>query len=158
MTRRLLTLLITGALVLAACGSDDAPVGEPRDASPDDPVSSPEPGDKELPGVGGPELVEPRPGMDNPHPSAFTSVEPIGDERTLAVFFTGGVAPCYVLDRVEIDETDTTVTITLFIGADPEAVTDTETVACIDIGVSYETRVTLDAPLGARTIVDGSLS
>jgi hypothetical protein len=73
------------------------------------------------------------------------------DGRTLTVHFVGGVAPCYVLDRVDVDEAPDTVTVTLFQGHDPNA-----DGACIDIGVYYSTEITLAEPLGDRVLVDGS--
>ena len=73
------------------------------------------------------------------------------DDVTVSVGFVSGVAPCSVLDHVDVDYGTDTVTITLFEGHDPSA----GDVACIDIGVLKRVIVTLDQPLGGRTIVDG---
>lgn len=105
------------------------------------------------PDAGEPELVTPRPGMADVRPIPWERAEPVGDAR-LRVHWTGGVEPCYVLDRVEVTETAETVTVTLFQGSDPTAPPDQ---ACIEIGVFKAVEVDLEAPLGDRTVVDGAL-
>ena len=134
---------------------DPVPCGEvPEGADPDTAVSSC-PGDEEPrttdPGDGA-QPVEPRPGMVNVYPTAFDHVDVGGDDRTLIVYFWSGVEPCYVLDRVEVDEGPGAITITLFQGSDPNVTN----VACIDIAVQKKVVVELDEPVGARRIVDGA--
>jgi hypothetical protein len=67
-------------------------------------------------------ILTPQPGL--------IDVEPVrwwydfgheGDDHTMLVTFAGQGPPCEALDRVEVDETDTTVTITLYQGRDPDA-------------------------------------
>ena len=70
--------------------------------SPDTPVSSTPGPDPTGPIKDGAQRVKPHPGTDNPRPSAFTKVKNL-DEQTLRVFFYQGVAPCSVLDRVEVE-------------------------------------------------------
>jgi hypothetical protein len=148
---------LAAALLLTACGADgadtpisDAPVEQP---GADEPVSSgplePDPD----PDGGGPELVEPRSGMADVRPRTWEAAEPVEDaDDVVRVSFWSGVEPCYVLDRVQVDETDDTVVITLFEGHEP---LDGE-VACIDLGVYKAVDVELDAPLGDRALVDGA--
>ena len=86
----------------------------------------------------------------NPRPFDDANVDP--DGVTMRVDFVSGVEPCSVLDHVDVVEGVATVTITLYEGNDPSA----GDVACIDIGVFKRVVVTLDEPLGDRTIVDGA--
>jgi hypothetical protein len=105
-TRAPLASGVVALLVLSGCAGTDATNSE----SDDQPY--------ELEAV-----VRPRPGM--------LDVEPVqvwyeygaawDDPRTIAVTFASQGPPCEVLDRVEVDETDTRVTITLYHGRDPEA-------------------------------------
>jgi hypothetical protein len=128
----------TGGGSAPSTGDPDAPVtGTPTT---DDPMDDAEP-----------ELVEPRSGMEDVRPRPFDEAEAI-DDSTVEVRFWSGVEPCYVLDSVEVEETDETVTITLFEGSEP---TD-EDVACIEIAVWKATHVELSEPLGDRDIVDGA--
>lgn len=118
--------------------------------NPDQPVSTPAgPGS---PGTEpGYQLVQPRPGMIDVRPIPWTDYEVL-DDRTIRVFFTSGVEPCYVLDRVEVAYNPDTVTVTLYQGTAPDA-RDT---ACIEIAVEKAVDVTLEEPLGGRTVVDGA--
>jgi hypothetical protein len=69
----------------------------------------------------------------------------------MAVRFWGGVPECEPVGRVDVQETATTVTITLYTGRPPG-----EPQACIAIALYQELIVELSAPLGSRTIVDGA--
>jgi hypothetical protein len=138
-------------------GSDgsDADPGATGD-DPDAPVTN----DPDMTGItepGGPgdaRPIEPSGDAVDPHPSAFTGVEPSDDDLSLTVSFSMGVDTCYSLDRVEVDETDTTVTVTLFVGGNPDVAPDT---ACIEIAELRSVTVPLDAPLGDREVVDGAV-
>lgn len=66
----------------------------------------------------GPELVMARPGMTGLHPVRWQSATVL-DPRTVRVSFTGGAAPCDVLDSVQVDYRPEAVAITLFSGSDP---------------------------------------
>ena len=134
-------LLLTGCAGLAEPGGstgespDDSVVSTPVD-------QSPQPGPTH-------QAVEPREGLVDVVPHIWDKVEPI-DERTLRVEFYGGVEECEGLDRVEVEETEDDVTITLYTGRVPEAE------VCIEIAVLKSTEVGLGAPLGDREIVDGA--
>jgi hypothetical protein len=154
------SLVLSLALLLAACGSDDPDVqaGAPGpDATttavdPDDAVSSPpiDPGVTSPPGR--PQRVEPTGDAENVRPMSFDVGDVKPDGNSLLVRFWGGVAPCFVLDRVSVAETANAVTVGLFAGNEP---TD-EDVACIELALHYEVRVPLDAPLGSRAVVDAN--
>ncbi|WP_433221720.1 hypothetical protein [Microtetraspora malaysiensis] len=88
----------------------------------------------------------------NPRKIAWTSVTPSADGRSLAIVWWSGVAPCTVLDRVEVEESATRVTVTLYEGRDPRH-PDT---ACIAIALEKTTTVRLAAPLDGRQVVDGA--
>jgi hypothetical protein len=75
----------------------------------------------------------------------------VADDK-LEVTFYNGVPECYGVDRVEVEETDAEVTVTVFTGSLP---LDGE-VACIEIAVLQAVAVTLDSPLGDRPLLDGS--
>ncbi len=142
MTSRIVGALSALTLLVAACGG----VVAPTTSGPETPVSAP-------PGTGTtpePEPVIPKPGTLNPRPVQFDSWEQLDDD-TIRVHYTTGVEPCYVLDRVELDETADSVTITLFIGSGQEGV------ACIEIAMLAFTDVDLAEPLGNRSVVDGSI-
>lgn len=100
-----------------------------------------------------PQRVTPRPGMTNVHPIPWRKAEPLSD-RTVRVVFDSGVEPCYVLDHITVDYLADSMVITLYQGSD----SGSEHTACIQIAVQKTTDVTLDQPLGGRTIVDGSPS
>ncbi len=132
-------------------GSGGGAPGYPGDepiAPPDDPGLEPEP-------VPEPTLVEPRPGMVGVHPIAFSTDDVVvspDDSAVLFVSFWSGVEPCYVLDHIEVTETDETVTVTLFEGSDPAAAD----AVCIEIAMLKQVEITLDSPLGDRRVIDGS--
>ena len=100
----------------------------------------------------GPQVVEPRPGMAGVRARPFDTATVADDDVTVTIDFVSGVEPCYVLDRVEVDYGTDSVTITLFEGHDP---TQPDAV-CIEIGVYKRVVITLDEPLGGRTITDGA--
>lgn len=90
--------------------------------------------------------------MDGVRPISFTSATPSADGRSLTVAFTGGVAPCFVLDRVEVDLEPDAVTVTLYAGHEPTS----EPVVCIEIAAFYATTVPLGEPLDGRPVLDGA--
>ena len=99
-----------------------------------------------------PQVVEPTPGMADVHPIRFERAVVGDDDRTISIDFWSGVAPCSVLDHVDVSSSADAVTITLFEGHDPAA----GPVACPAIAMQQRTLVTLDQPLGDRRIVDGA--
>ena len=62
----------------------------------------------------GAKLVEPTPGMADVRSHIFDHAFVNDDGTSVTVFFWSGVEPCYVLDRVDVDEGPDAVTITLF--------------------------------------------
>jgi hypothetical protein len=96
-------------------------------------------------------VVTPTPGLDGVVPAAIDSARALDGDK-LEVRFYSGVEDCYGLERVDLDETDTEVTVAVFTGSRPEA----RDVACIEIAELVSTVVTLDAPLGDRAVVDAS--
>jgi hypothetical protein len=105
--------------------------------------------------VGEPRPIEPNPdGTTDPRPNAFDDYAVSDDGTTLTLSFYMGVDSCYSLDHVQVDETDTSVTVTIFTGGNPDLDPDT---ACIEIAELRSTTVELAAPLGDREVVDGSI-
>ena len=100
----------------------------------------------------GAEPVEPRPGMDGVTSIPFDKVVVGDDDRTLTVYFWSGVEPCYVLDRVQVEENAGAITITLFQGHDPSAIS----AVCIEIAVLKKVEVRVETPVAGRRIADGA--
>jgi hypothetical protein len=137
-----------GACEVGATECVDIP--QPPPADPDDRVAhdvDTEPGIIEP----DPQVVEPTPGMVNVFPRPFDSWTTV-DGDSLHIDFWSGVAPCSVLDRVDVTYGADAVTITLFEGADPSA----GDVACIAIAELKRVVVTLAEPLGDRSVIDGA--
>ena len=99
-----------------------------------------------------PNVVEPQPGMTGVHPIPFDTATVGPDGRTVTIDFVSGVAPCSVLDHVDVRYGASAVTITLFEGSDPSA----GQVACIEIAQYERVVIALDQPLGDRAIIDGA--
>jgi hypothetical protein len=85
-------------------------------------------------------------------PIAWTRARVARDDRTVTIDFTSGIAPCSVLDHVDVDDRPETVTITLFEGHAPDA----GDVACIEIAQFKAVRILLERPLNGRELVDGA--
>ncbi|HEV8564592.1 MAG TPA: hypothetical protein VGR41_06730 [Actinomycetota bacterium] len=150
----LLAVVAAGARSPKASGPPSQPCGvEIVDGTgPDASVGySPCPGD-EPPGPPEPQIVVPRSGMDNVRARPFDTATVGDDGRTVTIDFVSGIEPCTVLDHVKVRYGSKIVTLTLFEGNDPSA----GDVACIEIGVFKRVIITLDEPLGDRTIVDGA--
>jgi hypothetical protein len=151
-----LVVLAALALAAAACGGDDdTSVGGPGTAvttapGGDEPVTSP-PGAGTVPGAG-PTRVEPDPDAQDPRPVTFDPTMAQATDGGVLVRFYSGIAPCYVLQRVEVAETDETVAVGLFVGN----LSGGEDIACIQIAMLYEVEIDLAAPLGDRTLVDAN--
>lgn len=96
-------------------------------------------------------LVEPRDDLVDVAATPWESVAPVDDEQTtLAVAWTGGNETCFGLDRVEVEETDDAVTLTVYTGR----VDGIE--VCTMEAVLTTTEVVLAEPLGPRSILDGA--
>ncbi len=90
--------------------------------------------------------------MADVRPIPWERIDVGSDDRTLTVFFTSGIEPCYVLDHVDDRYGASAVTITLYEGHDPAA----GKVACIEIAMFKYVKVILDEPLAGRKLVDGA--
>lgn len=154
--RGALGVLLAAALALTACGGDDDPTvnpGQPAPTGADTPVSSPamtQPDDYEPPPPD-PKRVTVVPGATNLRPQPFDSWAPVGDLQ-VALRFWGGVAPCFVVGRVDVVESAERVTVTVFAAVDPSA----GSVSCIEIAQYQEVVADLQAPLTGRPVVDGA--
>ncbi|TXS50862.1 hypothetical protein [Streptomyces sp. t39] len=99
-------------------------------------VKADEPPAREIPRSGDPDGIPPLPG------TSYTA-----DDRTLTVTFWGGVCDTY---RGEADESAGKVTVEVeAVDPDPDRV-------CIAVAEEQSVKVTLDAPLGDRAVVDAS--
>jgi hypothetical protein len=99
----------------------------------------------------GPQLVMAHPGMTGLHPVRWETATVL-EPRTVRVSFTGGAAPCDVLDSVQVAYRPDAVTITLFSGSDP-AQPDR---MCAAVIRQQAVDVHLDSPVGERRITDGA--
>ena len=128
--------------------------GSTPDPPPDTPVGiAAPPGASTGPGgsgPGGPRRVTVNPSAVDLRPRPFESAEAYGSS-SVAVRFWGGLPECEPIGRVDVQETATSVTITLYTGRPPG-----EPQACVAIAVYQELIVELSAPLAGRTIVDGA--
>jgi hypothetical protein len=168
------TLLVVLAVLLSACGDDNEAVesgaGGDNAGTNDSGTTSGNDGDDAVvddgttghtvdPGVtvpaGEPAPIEPNPsGTSDPRPNAWDDYQVSDDDKTLTFSFYMGVESCYSLDHVQVDETDTTVTVTIFTGTNPDLAPDT---ACIEIAELRSVEVDLAAPLDDREVVDGAV-
>ena len=98
-----------------------------------------------------PTMVFPKPGMDNVHPVTWRRAEVLND-RTLRIHYESGVAPCSVLDRVEVDYRAGEIAVGLFEGSDPAF----KNAVCIMIAQFKAVDVPLEQPVNGRAIVEGN--
>jgi len=98
-----------------------------------------------------PQLVMARPGMAGLHSVRWQSATVL-DPRTVRVSFTGGAAPCDVLDSVKVDYRTDAVDITLFSGSDP-AQPDR---MCAAVTRAQAVDVHLASAVAGRRIEDGA--
>jgi hypothetical protein len=89
--------------------------------------------------------------MANVHPVVWRRAEVL-NERTVRVHFESGVAPCSVLDRVEVQYRPAEIAIGLFEGSDPGF----PNAACIMIAQFKAVDVPLQEPVNGRRLVDGA--
>jgi hypothetical protein len=98
------------------------------------------------------QLVEPEDGQVDLRPIAWTRARVAPDDRTVTIDFASGIAPCSVLDHVDVDDRPDAITITLFEGHAPDA----GDVACIEIAQLKSVLIVLDRPVNDRELVDGA--
>jgi hypothetical protein len=154
--RGMRTFLLAGSLALVAgCGTaattaQSSVPAVPPAAAPVAPVSSEPVG--AAPPSAGPKQVKPVGGTVNPREVAWISAKPVDRGRKVKLVWWSGVEPCTVLDRVQVRQTRSRVTLTLFEGTPAKA----KNTACIAIAVQKTTTVRLKAPVGRRPLVDGA--
>jgi hypothetical protein len=105
-----------------------------------------DPGD---PILGQAQLVVPQPGTNDPHPVSVVKIRAAvdGHHLTVELRWWSGVAPCSILDRVDVSRDGTTFTLTPMEGSGGGQV------ACIDIAQLKATVVDLgDLDPGTYTI------
>ena len=96
--------------------------------------------------------VEPTPGMADVHAIGWDSASVSADGLHVTIGFASGVAPCSVLDHVDVAYGASAVTITLYEGHEPDA----GQVACPAIAMFMQTTVDLTEPVGERDVKDGT--
>jgi hypothetical protein len=109
----------TGALVmLSGCGSGEGDTSTQLTETvvPEDGTAGFEESDSEPPDA----MVVPRPGMVDVEPVTIWLEYGSWDGDLMYVTFLSQGEPCEVLDHIDIDETPTRVTVTLYQGRDPD--------------------------------------
>lgn len=99
------------------------------------------------PVTGGYQLTDAQPDMISGQPAPIDEVV-IVDDQTIGVRYENGSEPCSLAD-VTVTETDAEIVVALQTGLHPNAAA----MSCIAQVLSYEIQVSLDAPVGDRTIV-----
>jgi hypothetical protein len=99
-----------------------------------------------------PEPVKPTKNAIHVHKVRWIKAQPVSKGRALKLTWWSGVAPCTVLDRVQVKTTAKRATVTVYEGTSPKA----KGVMCIMIAVQKTTTVKLRSPIGKRAIVDGA--
>lgn len=94
--------------------------------------------------------VTPQLGVVGSHAIRWDRYEVV-DERTVRIFFSSGIEPCYVLANVDVAYQPAEVRITLLEGSDARSAGQT----CIELAVAKVVSVTLEQPLAGRAVVDG---
>ena len=145
-------MFIVFAVLLAACASAGSSTAPSNEAPPSDAPAASEPPGIGEPEPGGVELVEPQPGQQNVHPVALERIDATASGSVVSVdaYWTSGVDPCYVLDRVEVNiNTDQSVDVTILEGtSDPDAI-------CVMMAVAKHTIFSFEVPgTGTWTIRD----
>jgi hypothetical protein len=115
------TLASVFLIVLSGCGAagEDPPSVTPSDTEEvgnAEASSEEQEADSETPDA----VVTPRPGMIDVEPVRIWYEYGSWDGELMYVTFRSQGAPCEVLDRIEIDEGETRVTVTLYQGRDPD--------------------------------------
>jgi hypothetical protein len=150
-------VIAAGALILVAASACEIdPSAEPGGAPSGPPSSGPvssgpiSPGPPASPG---PPLIMPTP-AENIRPVRWNRVEavPGGNDVLVHGTMTPG-PPCAVLAKIDVRETTSTVTITVWVGQQPGA-------DCTgpqpQVAMPFVTRVRLSSPLAQRRAVDGA--
>ena len=154
--------LLSLSMLLVACSAAGAPPASSPpssspsvDASPDAPVTAPpsdgSSGDSDPGGIGGGQLVVPKPGQLDVHdvPADEITTRAEGTTIVVTVSWTSGVEPCNVLDEVRVTPGEGAYAVTLREGHGPEDV------ACIAIAEMHRTEFAIqDVKPGTYQISD----
>jgi hypothetical protein len=167
---RLAAIGLLASLLLAACGAAAAPSPSPVPAPTPTPVPGGSGSTGGLPGggvIGAPggggigggdpgdptlgqaQLVVPQPGTQDPHPVSVVLIRSAvdGHHVTIELRWWSGVAPCSILDSVNVERDGTTITL------EPMEGSGGGQVACIDIAQLKATVVDLgDLDPGTYTV------
>jgi hypothetical protein len=152
--------LVVAIVLVASRGSDEPPSTEnelPAGHS-DNRQTQPDPGDQPTGSGWNDQATDPSGVhggnvLPSYHTIAIANAHLDAQGRLVIGYFVG-LTGCYAqLDHVDTAETPANVTVTLVQGPDPQ---QTAGVACPDIAMSKSVRVALSAPLGQRTLIDGS--
>jgi ABC-type transport system substrate-binding protein len=159
-TARIGAVLLTLAILVAACAAGSgAPPAAPSAAPPDTPVTAPPSGPTD-PSVADPSIappigakpILPKPGQAiNIHPVPVESLMARVDGSTIHVtaVWTSGVEPCTILDSIVVDTGDGTYTVTLREGSSPQEI------ACVALAEQHVTEFEIpDVAAGTWRIVD----
>ncbi len=158
-SRRLGVGLLSVSLVLVACSAAAGPSASapPPSAPPDAPITAPPSdgsvGQPDPGGIGGGNLVVPKPGQldvrDVPADALAARVD--GSTIIVTATWTSGVEPCNVLDHVVVTKGDGSYAITLREGHGPEDV------VCIAIAEQHRTEIAIpDVAPGTYQITDAT--
>lgn len=134
------------SLFVVACGDDDSETRSSETTEDTLAPALPDDGDGE-PSEG--RIVEPKAGMADLLDVQIVDSTSADGEVTVW-FWSGGVEPCFVVDSVDVEESDTDVTITVRAGTDPAE----PDAVCIEI--SEYLGVKIPVALDGREIIDGS--
>lgn len=104
------------------------------------------------PGPGDVTLLEVRDDVVGLRPVRLDALRPVGDDVVEAEF-RAGAQPCVAVGRVDVAETEDDVAVTVWVGTPSDQVGT----VCVQIVQRYAVRAALDAPVGDRALVDGSL-
>jgi hypothetical protein len=107
---------------------------------------------EEDPGEAVPTFVEPGPDLVDLRPVTVDSFDFDETFTTLTVTWWSGIAPCSVLDHVEIHDEGARLIVTIWEGSSPTA----QTQPCGEMAVWKATVVDLAAPADGKVIVDGA--
>ena len=112
-----LALAAVGLLVLTGCSGGGTPDPQQQATEIEESTEHVDDGPYDLEAT-----VTPRPGMLDVEPvRIWHEYGGLDDDRSMLVTFASQGPPCEVLDRFEVDQTDTRLTITLYHGRDPDA-------------------------------------
>ncbi|MFC0430616.1 hypothetical protein [Kutzneria buriramensis] len=155
---RTLRLTVALGLLVTATACGTAANGNVSDPGPAMSTSSPPTGGPATSTgvsgpVGQPNVARPDARVIDQRPLRWSRAE-AGDGPQLVIHYTtAGLARCSTLGRVDVAETTSTVTVTVLVGQLPGA-------NCAgdqpQLAAQFVTTVTLQRPLGARTVVDGA--